>query len=79
MGGRKLNLYCCAYAGSSLNPELGPALSAAQSAQALKPTYWRARASELDSLETSASQMRSARKPYGAIKVVTCRRPNRRP
>ncbi|HWW72131.1 MAG TPA: alpha/beta hydrolase, partial [Duganella sp.] len=35
-----------------------------------KPTYWRARASELDSLETSAGQLRAARKPFGDIKVV---------
>ena len=35
-----------------------------------KPTYWRARASELDSLETSANQLRTARKPFGDLKVV---------
>jgi pimeloyl-ACP methyl ester carboxylesterase len=60
----------CAYAATAINGEIGPALAAAQSAQVRKPTYWRARASELDSLETSATQMRAARKPFGALPVV---------
>jgi pimeloyl-ACP methyl ester carboxylesterase len=60
----------CAYPASSINGEIGPALAAAQAAQASKLTYWRARASELDSLDTSADQLRKARKPFGDIKVV---------
>ncbi|NRR30008.1 alpha/beta hydrolase [Oxalobacteraceae bacterium] len=60
----------CAYPVTSINGEIGPALAAAQVAQAAKPTYWRARASELDSLETSASQMRTARKPFGDMPLV---------
>ncbi|MTV37110.1 alpha/beta fold hydrolase [Duganella radicis] len=60
----------CAYPGASINGEIGPALAAAQTAQASKLTYWRARASELDSLETSADQLRKARKPFGEIKVT---------
>ena len=60
----------CAYPTTSINAEIGPALAAAQAAQAAKPAYWRARASEWDSLETSASQLRTARKPFGEIKVV---------
>lgn len=60
----------CAYPASSINGEIGPALAAAQAAQAAKPTYWRARASELDSLDTSADQLRKARKPFGDIRVT---------
>lgn len=60
----------CAYPTTAINAEIGPALAAAQAAQAAKPAYWRARASEWDSLETSASQLRTARKPFGDIKVV---------
>ncbi len=60
----------CAYPASAVNGEIGPALAAAQAAQAARPAYWRARASELDSLETSAGQLRAARKPFGDIKVV---------
>lgn len=60
----------CASTATGINGEVGPALAAAQAAQAAKPTYWRARASELDSLEISASQLRAARKPLGDIKVV---------
>lgn len=60
----------CAYPATSINGDIGPALASAQAAQAAKPTYWRARASELDSLETSASQLRAARKPFGDIKVA---------
>jgi pimeloyl-ACP methyl ester carboxylesterase len=60
----------CAYPASSINGEIGPALAAAQAAQASKLTYWRARASELDSLDTSADQLRKARKPFGDIKVA---------
>jgi pimeloyl-ACP methyl ester carboxylesterase len=60
----------CAYPASSINGEIGSSLAAAQAAQAAKPSYWRARASELDSLETSASQMRTARKPFGDLPVV---------
>jgi pimeloyl-ACP methyl ester carboxylesterase len=60
----------CAYAPTSINGDIGPALAAAQAAQVNKLTYWRARASELDSLETSADQLRKARKPFGDIKVA---------
>jgi len=60
----------CAYPASSINGEIGPALAAAQAAQASKLTYWRARASELDSLDTSADQLRKARKPFGDIKLA---------
>ncbi|NYE60980.1 pimeloyl-ACP methyl ester carboxylesterase [Duganella sp. 1224] len=60
----------CAYPASGINGEIGAALAAAQAAQARKPTYWRARASELDSLDTSAAQVRSARKPFGDLPVV---------
>jgi pimeloyl-ACP methyl ester carboxylesterase len=60
----------CAYPSTTINGEIGPALAAAQAAQAAKPVYWRARASEWDSLETSAGQLRTARKPFGDIKVV---------
>ncbi|MYM67826.1 alpha/beta fold hydrolase [Pseudoduganella sp. FT55W] len=59
----------CAYPASSINGEIGPALAAAQTAQTAKLTYWRARASELDGLETSADQLRKARKPFGDIRV----------
>jgi pimeloyl-ACP methyl ester carboxylesterase len=60
----------CAYPATAINGEIGPALAAAQTAQVLKPTYWRARASELDSLETSATQLRSAHKPFGDLPVL---------
>ena len=60
----------CAYPATGINGEIGPALAAAQANQVLKPTYWRAHASELDSLETSANQLRTARKPFGDIKVI---------
>jgi len=60
----------CAYPATNINGEIGPALAAAQAAQVLKPTYWRARASELDSLETSAKQLRTARKPFGDLPVT---------
>ena len=60
----------CAYPASSINGEIGAKLAAAQAAQVAKPTYWRARASELDSLETSASQMRTARKPFSDMPVA---------
>jgi pimeloyl-ACP methyl ester carboxylesterase len=60
----------CAYPATSFNADIGAALAAAQTAQAAKPTYWRARASEWDGLETSAGQLRTARKPLGDIKVV---------
>jgi pimeloyl-ACP methyl ester carboxylesterase len=63
----------CGYPASSINGEIGPALAAAQAAQASKLTYWRARASELDSLEISADQLRKARKPFGEIKVAEVR------
>jgi hypothetical protein len=63
----------CGYPASSINGEIGPALAAAQAAQAGKLTYWRARASELDSLEVSADQLRKARKPFGEIKVAEVR------
>jgi pimeloyl-ACP methyl ester carboxylesterase len=54
----------CAYAATAINGEIGAKLAAAQAAQVAKPSYWRARASELDSLETSAAQLRAARKPF---------------
>lgn len=54
----------CAYAPVAYNAEVGPALASAQAAQVLKPAYWRARASEFDSLEASAGQLRTARKPF---------------
>ncbi len=60
----------CAYPATSINGEIGPALAAAQAAQVQKVTYWRARASELDSLDTSADQVRKARKPFGDIRVA---------
>jgi pimeloyl-ACP methyl ester carboxylesterase len=60
----------CTYPASSINGEIGPALAAAQAAQTNKLTYWRARASELDSLDTSADQLRKARKPFGDIRVA---------
>jgi pimeloyl-ACP methyl ester carboxylesterase len=60
----------CSYPAASINGEIGPALAAAQAAQTNKLTYWRARASELDSLEISADQLRKARKPFGEIKVA---------
>jgi pimeloyl-ACP methyl ester carboxylesterase len=60
----------CAYPASAINGEIGPVLAAAQAAQAASPVYWRARASELDSMAVSAAQMRAARKPFGALPVV---------
>lgn len=63
----------CAYPASSINGEIGPALAAAQAAQVRKPAYWRARASELDSLPASAQQLRAARKPFGGLPVVEVR------
>ncbi|SEN15433.1 Pimeloyl-ACP methyl ester carboxylesterase [Duganella sp. CF517] len=60
----------CAYPATSFNADIGPASAAAQAAQAAKPAYWRARASEWDGIETSAAQLRTARKPFGDIKVV---------
>lgn len=60
----------CGYPDTGLNPEIGPALAKAQAALVSKPAYWRARASELDSLETSGTQLRTARKPLGDIKVA---------
>lgn len=60
----------CGYPATSINGEIGPVLAAAQTAQTQKLTYWRARASELDSLDTSATQLRAARKPFGELPVV---------
>jgi len=60
----------CAYPATAINGEIGPTLAAAQAAQVTKPVYWRARASELDNLAASASQMRSARKPFGDLPVA---------
>ncbi|MYM74726.1 alpha/beta fold hydrolase [Duganella sp. FT134W] len=60
----------CAYPATSINGEIGPALALAQAAQVRKLTYWKARASELDSLEISAGQVRAARKPFGEMPVV---------
>ncbi|MYM83243.1 alpha/beta hydrolase [Duganella sp. FT50W] len=42
-------------------------------ALARQPAYWRARASELDSLDTSANQLRTARKPFGELPVIEVR------
>lgn len=63
----------CAYPATAINSEIGPRLAAAQAAQVAKPSYWRARASELDSLETSAGQMRAARKPFGELPLAEVR------
>ncbi|WP_332855664.1 alpha/beta fold hydrolase [Duganella sp. S19_KUP01_CR8] len=63
----------CAYPATAINGEIGPRLAAAQAAQVAKPSYWRARASELDSLETSAGQMRTARKPFGELPMAEVR------
>lgn len=60
----------CAYPATAINGEVGPRLAAAQAAQVARPSYWRARASELDSLETSANQMRAARKPFGDMPLA---------
>ena len=60
----------CAYPATSINGDIGAKLAAAQATQVAKPTYWRARASELDSLETSAGQLRTARKPFGDMPVA---------
>ncbi|RFP15260.1 alpha/beta hydrolase [Duganella sp. BJB488] len=60
----------CAYPATATNGEVGPRLAAAQAAQVAPPSYWRARASELDSLETSANQMRAARKPFGDMPLA---------
>lgn len=60
----------CAGAPVAYNADVGPALAGAQAAQLLKPSYWRARASELDSLDVSAAQVRTARKPF-EIPVVS--------
>lgn len=60
----------CGYPSTAINGDIGPALAAAQAAQVTKPAYWRARASELDNLATSAGQMRTARKPFGELPVV---------
>jgi pimeloyl-ACP methyl ester carboxylesterase len=60
----------CAYPASAINGEVGPVLAAAQAAQVASPIYWRARASELDSMAVSATQMRTARKPFGELPVV---------
>jgi pimeloyl-ACP methyl ester carboxylesterase len=60
----------CDYPATAINGEIGPALAAAQAAQVRKPSYWRARASELDSLDTSAGQVRNARKPLGELPMV---------
>lgn len=64
----------CAYPSTGINGDIGPALAAAQAAQVAKPSYWRARASELDNLAASANQMRTARKPFGDMPVVEVRR-----
>jgi pimeloyl-ACP methyl ester carboxylesterase len=64
----------CAYAPVAYNAELGPKLAGAQTAQALKPAYWRARASELDNLDVSAGQVRAARKAF-EIPVVPVPQP----
>lgn len=63
----------CAYPATAINGDIGAALAAAQAAQAATPSYWRARASELDNLETSASQLRAARQPFGAMPLAEVR------
>ena len=63
----------CAYPASGINGDIGPRLAAAQAAQVAKPSYWRARASELDSLPASADQLRKARKPFGDLPVAEAR------
>jgi len=60
----------CAYPATAINGEIGARLAAAQAAQVARPSYWRARASELDSLDTSAGQMRAARKPFGDMPLA---------
>jgi pimeloyl-ACP methyl ester carboxylesterase len=60
----------CAYAPTAVNGEIGTRLAAAQENLTAKPSYWRAWASELDSLETSASQLRAGRKSLGVVPVV---------
>jgi pimeloyl-ACP methyl ester carboxylesterase len=61
----------CAYAPGG---ETGPKLAAAQAAQVANPAYWRARASEIDNLAASASQLRAARKPYGDMPLAVLAR-----
>jgi len=61
----------CAYAPGG---ETGPKLAAAQAAQVAKPAYWRSRASEIDNLAASASQLRTARKTYGDMPLVVLTR-----
>lgn len=60
----------CAYPKTAINGEIGPALEAAQAYQAGRPSYWRARVSELENLEASAGQLRTVRKPFVAMPVV---------
>jgi pimeloyl-ACP methyl ester carboxylesterase len=57
----------CAYAQGG---ETGPKLAAAQAAQVANPAYWRSRASEIDNLAASASQLRAARKSYGDMPLA---------
>ncbi|CAN7439447.1 alpha/beta hydrolase [Pseudoduganella sp. LjRoot289] len=61
----------CAYAGGG---ETGAKLAAAQAAQAAKPAYWRSRASEIDNLGASASQLRAARKTFGDVPLAVLAR-----
>ncbi|MYN09713.1 hypothetical protein [Pseudoduganella aquatica] len=61
----------CAYAPGG---ETGVKLAAAQAAQIAKPAYWRSRASEIDNLPASASQLRTARKTFGDLPLVVLAR-----
>lgn len=60
----------CAYPATAINGEIGPELAAAQAYLVARPKYWRALASELDSLETSAGQLRTIRKPFGELPLA---------
>lgn len=69
--GKTASAPACAYAPGG---ETGPKLAAAQAAQVAKPAYWRSRASEIDNLAASASQLRAARKTYGDMPLVVLTR-----
>ncbi len=53
----------------------GPKLAAAEAAMKRKPSYWRASVSEAENIFTvSADQLRAARKPVGALPIVSLTR-----
>lgn len=52
----------------------GPQLGAAILASELKPSYWRARSAEYDSMSISDEQLRKLRRPFGDIPVVVLTR-----